>query len=227
MVKRSVIVILLAVMSVGLSAQPRLARAEMYAGVHGGVAGSMVNFSPVVTGTDNVLATALLGGNGGLVFRYNGHKYCGLQVELNYIQRGWRETLDSLHIRYKRSLHYVEVPFLMHLYFGSDRHRVFINAGPQVGYCFYDTSSGSGHPTATEQYKPLANRFDYGIAAGLGYAIRTRSSGSFQIETRFDYCFSDLFENRKRSYFSQSHPMDLTLNIGYMWEFKSKSKDYK
>lgn len=227
MLKRSLAVILLAVLSAGLQAQPRLARAEIYAGVQGGVAGSMVNFSPVVTGTDNVLATASLGGNGGLVFRYNGHKYCGLQAEVNYMHRGWRETEDSLNIRYRRDLHYVEVPFLVHLYFGSDRHRLFINAGPQVGYCFYDSSSGSGHPSETEQYKPLVGRFDYGIAAGLGYTMRTRSIGSFQVEARFDYCFSDLFDNRKRSYFAQSHPMDLTLNIGYLWEFKSKSKSYK
>lgn len=227
MVKRFITVILLIILSVSLSAQPRLARAEIYAGAHGGVTGSMVLFSPVVTGTDNVLSTVLLGGNGGLVFRYNGHKYCGLQVEMNYMHRGWRETEESMNIRYSRSLHYVEVPFLFHLYFGSDRHRVFLNAGPQVGYCFSDLSSGNGHPTATEQYKSLDRRFDYGIAAGLGYTARTRDVGSFQIEARFNFSFSNIFSDHKKDWFAQSHPMDLTLNIGYLWEFKGKSKGYK
>ena len=219
--KHVVTVIFLALLPIALSAQPRLARAEIYAGVQGGVIASMMNFSPVVDGTENILGTATIGGNGGLVFRYNGHKYCGLQVELNYMHRGWRETVDTMNIHYSRNLHYVEIPFLFHLYFGSDRHRAFIHAGPQIGYCFADQSSGSGHPSSTEQYKPIDHAFDYGLAAGLGYMARTRNSGSFQLEARFNYSFSNIFNSHKSDWFAQSHPMDLSLNVGYLWEFKN------
>lgn len=220
--KRYTLIILLLSLTACLAAQPRLKQPEMYFGAQGGVIAAMMNFSPVVQGTDNVLSTAILGGNGGLLFRYNGHKYCGLQVELNYLQRGWRETIDTLNVHYSRRLHYLELPFLFHLYFGSERHRAFLNVGPQIGYCLYSQSSGTQHPAATEQYKPIDHRFDYGIAAGLGYAARTNRAGTFQVEARFNFSFSNLFNNHKKDYFAQSHPMNLSLNLAYLWEFKRK-----
>ena len=75
----------------------------------------------------------VLGGNGGLVFRWSGQKCCAVQVELNYLQRGWREA--NKEGTYTRALHYVELPFLMHIYFGSSTVRGLVNLGPQIGYC--------------------------------------------------------------------------------------------
>ncbi len=218
--KRHTLVIFILCWAACAAAQPRLSKAEMYVGLQGGVIASMMRFSPVVQGTNNVIGTAVLGGNGGFVFRYNGHKYCGLQVELNYMQRGWRETVDTINIRYSRRLHYIELPFLFHLYFGSARHRAFLNIGPQIGYCLASQASGTGHPTYTEQYKPVAMPFEYGLAAGLGYVARTQSAGCFQLEARFNYSFSDLFPNHKSDYFAQSSPMALSLNLAYLWEIK-------
>lgn len=220
---RHTLTAILLLAAAALTAQPRLAHPEIYLGAQGGVIASMTNFSPVVAGTDNVTGTAVIGGDAGLVFRYNRHKYCGLQVELNYMHRGWRETIDSLSVHYTRSLHYIELPFLFHLYFGGRTHRAFINAGPQIGWCIADKQKGTQHPAYTQQYTPIDRRFDYGIAAGLGYMARTASAGTFQLEARFNYSLSNLFNNHKSDFFAQSHPMDLSLNIGYLWEFKNNA----
>ncbi|MCR4664650.1 MAG: PorT family protein [Paludibacteraceae bacterium] len=222
--KQRLIVILISSFALSLAAQPRLRQPEMYIGAQGGVIASMTNFSPVVPGTDNVIDAANLGADGGLLFRYYGHKYCGLQVELNYMHRGWRENIDSLNVHYSRHLHYIELPFLFHLYLGNNRHRGFLNLGPQIGYCIADKQKGTTHPASKYQYNAIDNRFDYGITAGLGYCARTDHSGSFQLEVRFSYSFSDLFSNRKSDYFAQSHPMNLSLNLGYLWEFKQRNK---
>lgn len=203
-------------------AQPRLQQPEMYVGVHGGVLASMPNFRPVLDGTSNLMQSAFLGGNGGLVFRYNGHKYCGLQVELNYMQRGWRESwsTETESGKYRRELHYAELPFLMHLYFGK-QHRFMVNLGPQIGYCVYDKQSGDEHPLQKVQYGGLDKRFDWGIAAGIGYVANTRKSGSFQIEARFNYSFGDLFNTRRTDYFSRAQTMNVSLNLGYLLCIKS------
>lgn len=163
-------------------AQPRLRAPEMYLGVQGGVTASTVLFSPTVSNMSNPFTNGVtLGGNAGVVFRYAGHKVCGLQVELNYMHRGWREHTDTA--TYQRNLHYLELPFLMHLYFGKQAVRGFVNLGPQIGVCLADTASGpriSG--TAAHQYNSIESRFDWGLAGGLGMYVRTRNAGVYQLE---------------------------------------------
>lgn len=197
----------------------------MYVGAHAGVIASMYRFSPTVT---QDWKHPFLGWNGGLIFRYAGHKVCGLQVEVNYMQRGWYETLTG----YQRQLDYIEVPFLMHLSFGK-RARGFINLGPQVGYCFRSTYKGEipspyntvvGTPsessTTAHQYAKVELPVDWGIAGGLGFYYRSRYAGVYQLEARFNWSFGNTFRDSKMDYFENSNPMALSLNFAYMWQFK-------
>ncbi len=218
---KHIVVLLLLLSATGLYAQPRLSRAEHYVGVHGGVMASMMSFSPTVEGTDQVLKTVLLSGNGGIRYRYVKHKYFGLQVEANYMQRGWREAwqTETEQGTYARRLDYIETPFLMHLYFGK-QHRGFFNLGPQIGYCVHERHQGNRHPTEQAQYAAIDNRFDWGLAAGAGYYARTRQSGTFEFEVRFNYSLGDTFSNRKAAYFNRSAAMNLSLNLAYLWEIK-------
>ncbi len=222
------ITIFLTIGTLSVMAQPRLRHAEMYVGVHGGVEATMNYWLPKVEGTDQLLNTVLLGGNGGIRFRYIKHKYFGWQVELNYLQRGWREKVSATALNeggtYTRRLHYLELPFLMHLYFGKRRWRGFFNLGPEIGYCIKESHSGVQHPSQTEQYKSLDHPFDWGVAGGAGFYYRNKKAGTFELEARFMFSMGDMFDNSKRAYFDQSHSMVLSLNLAYMWEFTSKDK---
>lgn len=206
-------------------AQPRLREPEMYIGIHGGALFSMTLFTPSVDGATNWVDRTLLSGNGGLVYRYNGHKYCGMQVELNYMQRGWREKAEvgDVEVRYQRRLNYFEVPFMAHIYFGKKAVRGFLNLGPQIGVCFLEQESGTKHPTKQEQYKPIDNKIDWGLTGGLGMLVRTTKVGTFQLEARFSYSLGDYFKNHKTDYFSHSNPINLSVNLGYLWEIKRKT----
>ena len=209
-----------------LGAQTRLAKPEMYIGIHGGISASMVQFSPTVNGTSNIIQAALPGGIGGAVFRYYGHKYCGLQAELNYMQRGWNERFEATDTTaagtYTRRLQYIELPFLMHIYFGSSSFRGYVNLGPQIGYCLNDQWSGTKQTVETAQYEKLDHPFDWGVAAGAGMYYRMKKAGALQMELRFSYSLGNYFNSSKADYFSNSHAMDLSLNVGYLWEIKSK-----
>ena len=206
-------------------AQPRLRQAEIYAGVHGGVLMSTVIFQPSMSNT-----AFHFSGNGGAVFRYNNLKYCGIQAELNYMQRGWHEKITSANSVtgrsgiYFRRMDYIELPVLMHLYVGNEHWRGFLNAGPQIGFCIHEMSQGAQSKTVTAQYGRVYYPFDWGIAAGLGFCYRSGKAGVFQLEGRFNYSFGDVFDHSKQAYFDQSHAMNISANIGWLWEFKKTKK---
>lgn len=222
--RRHIVVILLLLCGMAVAAQPRLRTPELYIGAHAGALASMVYFSPTVAGIEPLKAP--LTPNGGLVFRYAGHKVCAIQVELNYMQRGWHEgiaaTDSTAGVDYRRQLHYIEVPLLMHLYFGSEHWRGFINLGPQVGYCFMDRQSGTQSTTDRHQYDPIQQRFDWGLAGGLGFYYRHQRVGIFQLEARFNYSMGGVFHTRLGDNFRNANPMDLSLNFAYMWQIKVK-----
>ena len=205
-----------------LFAQPRLRTAEYSLGVHGGVSASSVIFSPRVSNMTPITNACVLGGNGGLVFRYAGHKYCGLQLELNYLHRGWAEKAGTGE-SYSRSLHYIEIPFLMHLNFGKDKWRWFLNLGPQIGYCVKEEKyrgvmvNGSGQ---AEYQQPIDHPFDWGLLVGTGVYCKTRKAGTYQLEVRFDYSFGGIYGTSLLDHFSMASPIDLSINLAYLWNFK-------
>lgn len=216
------ITILLLILSIAVSAQPRLRTPEMYVGAHAGAMASTMLFKPNIANIDIMQSPLTI--NGGLVFRYAGHKVCAIQTELNYMQRGWRETitLGQTTMDYTRQLDYIEIPLLMHLYFGKERFRGFFNLGPQIGYCIRDVATPLPEGVTAPHYLPIDKPFDWGLAGGLGCYYRTRHIGLFQLEARFNFSMGTIYNNRKVDYFSQSNAMNLSLNFAYLWEIKIK-----
>lgn len=214
------ITILLLILSIAVSAQPRLRTPEMYVGAHAGAMASTMLFKPNIANIDIMQSPLTI--NGGLVFRYAGHKVCAIQTELNYMQRGWREiiTLGQTTMNYTRQLDYIEIPLLMHLYFGKERFRGFFNLGPQIGYCIRDVATPLPEGVTAPHYLPIDKPFDWGLAGGLGCYLRTRKIGLFQLEARFNFSMGTTYNNRKVDYFSQSNAMNLSLNFAYLWEVR-------
>ena len=185
-------------------AQPRLRTPNYYFGFHGGVTASTVLFRPAEDGMSPITNACVLGGNGGLVFRYEGHKCCAFQLEANYEHRGWKQNGTS------HSLHYVEIPILMHLNFGSETCKWFFNLGPQIGYCVKDESNTIDH------------RFDWGAAAGTGLYVKTKKAGVYQLEIRYDFSFGGVFGTSVTDKYTMANPMDLSFNLGWMMPIKSR-----
>lgn len=223
MMRRSYIVLLLLFVSLMSMAQPRLRTPDIYVGAHAGVMASTMLFRPNVAKIDIMQSPLTM--NGGLVFRYAAHKVCAIQVEANYMQRGWREQIalgTGSSMDYTRQLDYIEIPLLMHLYFGKQRFRGFINLGPQIGYCIRDIATQLPSTITSPQYQPIEKPFDWGLAGGLGCYYRTKKIGLFQLEARFNFSMGTTYNDRKVDYFSQSNAMNLSLNLAYLWEIKIK-----
>ena len=161
----------------------------------------------------------LLGYQGGLAFRYITEKHVGLQIEMNYSQRGWDEESGL----YSRRLNYLELPFLTHLYLGNT-HRFIFNIGPKVSYLLNETVliNGMENSDAEQHVKPVYFPFDYGLTGGLGYNLHTRRAGVFQLELRAYYGLSDIFANTKSDYFANSNHMNAALSVGWFIQLTGK-----
>jgi len=202
------IVFFIFLFSTNLFAQPSFEKPEIYFGTTQGISASMINFSPSVN------QEMLLGYNGGFIFRYITEKNVGLQVELNYFQRGWKET-DSI---YSRRLNYIELPFMTHIYFGN-KTRFFFNIGPKISYLLSENvlRNETVSSEKVEQVKSVENPFDYGICGGLGFMFKI-SKNVFQLDARANYSLSDIFSNNKTDYFDTSNNINVSLNLGWLWQ---------
>jgi len=223
--KRNILLcVLCALGTLALHAQPRLQTPEYYLGVHGGVSAGTVMFTPSVAHMTPITKACVLGGNGGLVFRYAGHKFCAFQMELNYLHRGWAETDETVG-QYTRNLHYLELPILMHLNFGGKVCRWFFNLGPQIGYCIRDEgNSGVLVNTTGAEYAPIDHPFDWGLTAGTGLSFYTRHAGVYQLEVRFDFSLGGVYGTTITDHYSMANPMDLSLNLGWLFPVKDRRK---
>lgn len=178
---------------------------DTYIGVTGGPNASMVYFRP------QVVQDFLFAYQGGLTVRYINEKSLGLQAEINYAQRGWSEKDKS----FVKRLDYIEVPFLTHVYFG-DKTRFFFNIGPKVGYLLNETVIQNVNPASTnEQHvQAIQNKFDYGLALGLGCMIKIKKQ-LIQLEGRGNFSASDLFSNDRRDYFDNSNLIYGSVALGW------------
>lgn len=205
-------------------------------GVNGGV-----NFNSLSLTPQGNQGAMLMGYAGGITARYISEKYfamiCGLQVELNYTQRGWKELVhkDMPDEVYRRTMNYLEVPFLAHLAFGREKGvRFFINLGPQVAFLLNEKGKTTELwekgtvtlPNETSkdvqfpQHTMDADRkFDYGIVGGLGLELRTKA-GNFLVEGRYYFGLADIFDNSRSATFSRSAHSTILGRVTYLFDLK-------
>ena len=126
---------------------------ELAVGASFGTNFSRVSFAP------KVHQKMQMGFTGGLTLRWLTENHLGLQAEVNFTQQGWAEKFEEQpQYRYSRSLTGFEVPFMTHIYFGSDRFRFFVNLGPKVGYIFSestDSNLNGATPNLNNDHAPL------------------------------------------------------------------------
>lgn len=176
-------------------------------GVGAGPLFSQIDFAPKIpqTMTQGLFA--------GISLKYISEKHLGLLAELNFTQRGWKEDFTDTNPdhSYSRTLNYIELPLMTHIYFGN-KIRFVLNIGPQISYMVGDKSSMNdalsdyidevlakdpNFPIGM-QYKSIDNKVDYGLVGGLGIEFNT-AIGSFDLEGRYYFGLGDSFDNTRSS----------------------------
>ena len=226
--KRLLTILAIALITSSLYAQVGELRNNLAVGFNGGYNLSSVDFSPTIK------QGLQPGYTSGVTMRYTSEKYfsliCAAQLELNFAQRGWSETIDDgSNNTYSRTTNYIEIPFFAHLGWGKEERglQFFVNAGPQIGlflngterYGFtqeypWDTSSRPNN--ITQQYgKAVENLLEYGIAGGLGMELKS-AVGNFIVEGRYFFGLSDMYGNSKADPFGRSANTTITAKITYL-----------
>lgn len=198
---------------------------RVFVGAHGGVDFSRVSFTPSVT------QSFIIGGNAGLNFRYIEEKHFGFIVEANWEQRGWKEDFEDLPYKYSRTVNYIQIPFLAHIYFGN-RGKFFINAGPSVSFMIGESisanfdyenvgSNSDFNNHITYQYAlAVDQKVDYGISGGIGGEFSINPRNSIYVDARFYYGLANLVKSGRTEPIRGSNGMTISVSLGYWFRVK-------
>jgi hypothetical protein len=180
-------------------------------GIKQGVNYSMAFFNPSID------QSPTFGYTGGLVYKYQNQRMVGLQLELNYTQKGWTENLAETGNSYNRKMAYVELPLITHIVFGQKTLKYHINIGTTFAYLI---SEKEDYTVVDELYrkeyygKEIEKKFDY---SGLGEAgvVYNSKIGEFQAGVRFQWTLTDLFETSSETTFDKTQNALLSFAITY------------
>jgi hypothetical protein len=192
-------------------------KSEWYIGVSGGETMSTINLVPKLV--DKMFA---FNNDAGLAIRYVSEEHFGLQAEINYFQSGWKEDQQGLGLTssYERQINFVELPFMLHAYAGSEHFRYFLNVGPKVAYLYSESENIIDNTVSYEQHGKLVEKpFQYGIVAGAGFEAHLWKT-VFGLEGRYCYQLSDIFNDNIGDYFNTSSLQTISLNFYLFFRVK-------
>lgn len=198
-------------------------RSHVWVGARAGATLARQDLSP------SVAQKWLPGTTGAVTFRYAEEKLFGLVAELGWTVRGWKEDFQESPLAYSRSLTYITLPVMTQIIFGGRRAKCFINLGPEFAYMigshisanfdYTDLGTVTDWPERermTEQLDmDIANRFDYGITAGIGGEFYLTPHHSMTVEARYYFGLGNIFHSSKADVFSASRSTSIEITLGY------------
>lgn len=213
-------------LSSGVNAQTHYS-SNVSIGARGGIDASHVFFNP------SVKQSIPIGATFGFQFRYIEENHFGLIAEIDFSQRGWKENYEKVPLLYRRTINYIDIPVLAHIYFGG-RGRFFFNVGPQVSFFLSETTKSNfdyeniadvpDFPYKNRRHDELtlkvAKKVDFGINAGLGGEFSLNRRNAVSLEARFYYGIGNMFDAGHQDPFRASNSMNISVTAGYWFRLK-------
>jgi len=157
----------------------------------------------------------------GLVYIFSNKKYVGLQIELLYSQRKWKETfVDGTATT---DLKFLEIPLMTNINLGNERLKYIINLGTYVSFKL-DKSLKMNIPYENPYFQSIKDRQERNSDFGLlvGGAIRYISHvGIFQLDARYAYGFQKIY-NEEATGLKFSNMSGINLALIYTINFSKK-----
>ena len=233
----------LLMVSMSVHAQIGEHRNDFSVGANGGYVMSNVGFTPKVPQTQHGGVTG--GFSYRYVCEKYFKTICSIYGEVNYSQVGWKEDILDVDnapvtitgtgegLAYQRTATYIQVPIFAHLAWGRETRglNIFVNAGPQFGYLLSEktkTNFSVQNPPSTDNDRvsnvvaqdtmAIENKFDYGIALGLGAEYSIPNVGHFLLEARYYYGLGNIYGASKKDYFGKSNYGQIVVKLAYLFD---------
>ncbi len=224
-------------------------RSDFAMGVNGGYVMSSVGFTPKVPQVQH--GGAVGGFSYRYVCEKYFKTICSIYGEVNYSQVGWKENILDINdvpvtitqtgeaLAYQRTATYIQVPIFAHLAWGRENKglNIFVNAGPQFGYLLNESTKSNFDPinppvtdnervnsVVAQDTMAIENKFDYGIALGLGAEYSIPKVGHFFLEARYYYGLGNIYGNSKKDYFAKSNFGQIVVKLAYLFDI-TRSKN--
>lgn len=146
---------------------------------------------------------------------------------------------------YSRIVNYIQVPVFARMGWGRERSgfQAYFQIGPQMGFYLDEKTEANfdlDNPNVYERisnvsgpdvkangevfhysnmyHMPIENKFDYGIAGGLGLEFSQRKLGHFLLEGRYYFGLGNIYGNSKRDYFAKSNIQNIVIKLSYLFD---------
>lgn len=203
--------------------------AQLSVGIKGGYGSHGVHFEPPSLEANQV-AYGLM--NYGFVLAFNNKLNSGLQMELNYAQKGWREELTTPDSFFIRTINYLEMPIFSHFEIGHGPLRPVILAGFYFGLKMNESADSNNYTdiTSASSYNPYYQEIrdlDFGIKLGIGLRYNINSRMAIFSEVRYDVQIAggrDIFIDRPNG-IQASRLKEIGGVFGILWHIIPQEKN--
>lgn len=209
--------------------------AQLSFGVRAGFGSFGANFEPPSLTRNQV---PLYEPSFGIVGIFNDKSNAGVQVEVNYATKGWRERDKDDHtMEYKRELTYLEIPVMTHFEIGRSWFRVYGLIGPYVAFKQKDKETINNYDSyiyfsPNKLYDQTVRDIDFGNKVALGFRINFGTRFSLFTDVRYDLELAggqNIFKKQPNG-IQASRLTELGGSIGFVFNLKqqqtSEEKEY-
>lgn len=162
---------------------------QLSVGVKAGYGAFGINFEPQSL---NINQEHLYEPNFGFVAIYNDKNNAGIQLEVNYAVKGWRETDDETKdSEYKREITYLEIPMMTHAEFGRRWFRIYALLGPYIAFKQNEKTTIKNYEEIIsynryDMYHQKIRKLDFGNKIGAGFRVNVGEKLSILADIRYD-----------------------------------------
>jgi hypothetical protein len=168
--------------------------------------------------------------SGGAIFQYNFKNFLSIKTGFSYQRKGFQLN-DILFVdnsgntvagkgKFNTRLDYLTFPVLVKASFGK-KVQFFVNAGPYAGYLLQKTDRTQFNNSSSTQKEELNgsgfNRWDFGIAGGVGIAVPIRTFWVITVEARNYSGILDIATSSKTQW--RTNTTDLRVGVAYKLGF--------
>jgi len=170
---------------------------KTYLGIKAGFNESSAYFFHTIDGVPKINTGFTSGFHGGIIVMNYWRNHVGLQAELNYTQKGWKQKFDNGAPDFLTNLDYIELPLLVNLHTGKKKTHLYVNLGCFFEYLVHVSQSEAPTDVGGSDFYPYSesrdNKFGYGFRGGAG-VFRDFPIGTFLIEGHFSYSLSNMLD---------------------------------